>query len=97
MPPRIGTLASAGMPSKFTDGAAISGLTPALALEDWTAASPAKPRPAAAGPRSGRSSVPAALVAAGRLGASRQPARDWAWRTRSTMLSSASGENGLVK
>ncbi|HZA85036.1 MAG TPA: hypothetical protein VFC13_26745, partial [Actinomycetes bacterium] len=37
------------MPSKLTDGAAISGATPALVLDRWTAASPAKPAPAAAG------------------------------------------------
>ena len=47
-------LAVAGMPSKFTVGAAILGLTPALVLAAWTAASPLKPWPAAAGPRSSR-------------------------------------------
>ena len=52
-------LAVPGMPSKLTDGAAMSGLIPALVLDDWTAASPAKPRPAAAGPRSDRFIAPA--------------------------------------
>jgi hypothetical protein len=48
MPPRMGMLAVAGMPSKLTVGAAIAGLTPALVLDACTGASPAKPSPAAA-------------------------------------------------
>jgi hypothetical protein len=61
----MGTLAVAGMPSKLTEGAAISGATPALVLELWTAPSPAKAPPAAAGPRSGRLSAPAVRLAVG--------------------------------
>jgi hypothetical protein len=64
MPPRIGTLASAGIPSKLTVGEGMAALAGPRPLRDWTAASPLKPRPAAAGPRSGRSRLPVARLAA---------------------------------
>jgi hypothetical protein len=65
-------LAVAGMPSKLTVGAAILGLTPALVLAAWTAASPLNPRAAGAGPRSGRfRPVALRLAESGRLATSR--------------------------
>lgn len=72
MPPRMGMLAVAGMPSKFTVGAAIFGATLALVLAAWTAASPLNPWPAGAGPRSGRfRAVGLRLAVTGRLATSR--------------------------
>jgi hypothetical protein len=60
------------MPSKFTVGAASLGLIPALVLAAWTAASPAKPSLAAAGPRSGRfRAVALRLAVCGSLATSR--------------------------
>ena len=57
-------LASAGIPSKFTLGEGMSMVAGDRPMVDWTAASPLNPWPAAAGPRSGRSRVPAPRLAA---------------------------------
>jgi hypothetical protein len=64
-------LAVAGIPSKLTDGDGMSRAAARGPTDDWTAASPAKPPPAAAGPRSGRSRFPAPLPVIARLATSR--------------------------
>ncbi len=57
-------LSSPRSPSKFTVGEGMSMLAALRPVVDCTAASPLKPRPADAGPRSTRSRFPVALLAA---------------------------------